>query len=128
MKDTDKKYYLHLDGDGIGDRLELYLLDDKVVDAVEFSQKVKKAISKVCATIESVEGAEIILVGGDDIIAVFDEKSWDVQIGEKLREIFYDTAGCTLSIGIGLSVQESLNNLRRAKLSGKNKIVIVYEG
>lgn len=101
----------------------MLLLDEKIADAVKFSQRVNKAIEEVCIKIKSIDGADIILVGGDDIIAVFSEESWDIKIAENLRSIFYKIASCTLSIGIGLSVQEALNNLRRAKLSGKDRII-----
>lgn len=115
--------YIHFDGDGIGDRLELFLLDDEIDEAKKLSENVNQAMKEISAAIESIDGAQVLLVGGDDLIALFSDGSLDLKKIEELRERFLNKTGCTLSTGIGTSLQSALNNLRRAKLSGKNRIV-----
>jgi len=122
-KVTNNAVYVHLDGDGIGDRLELLLIDGDIVGARSFSKSVSDTIAEVCASIEAVDGAQIVLAGGDDIIASIPSKSWDLKKIEEIRMRFVNKTGCTLSCGVGTSIQTALNNLRRAKLSGKNRIV-----
>lgn len=116
--------YLHLDGDGIGDRVELHLLDEDTASASEFSESVTQAMNKARKHLESIVGTEIILAGGDDLVAKIDQAAWDTKELELLRENFRKGTGCTLSGGSGRSTSEALINLRRAKLSGKNALVV----
>lgn len=124
MNIVNKSIYVHLDGDGIGDRLELLLLDDKIKEAAELSKKISMAMEEIRSTINSMNAAEIIFLGGDDVVAVMPNESQNLEKIEMIRRNFLSKTGCTISGGIGFKASEALNQLRRAKLSGKNKIVV----
>ena len=119
--------YIHIDGDGIGDQLELFLLDGKIKEAKIFSNNVHKAMEEVSISIQSIEGSELLLLGGDDLIALCHDDKNIIDKIENIRSNFKQKTGCTLSVGVGTSIQEALNNLRRAKLSGKDRIIINTE-
>ena len=114
---------IHLDGDDIGNRIELLLLDGNLEEASRLSLQITAAMNQLRRSLERVADLRIHLFGGDDLIATFRPKSISKEELNGLRDEF--KANCTLTIsgGIGLSVQEALMNLRRAKLSGKNCLV-----
>jgi len=114
---------IHFDADDVGSHLELLLLDGKLDEAVSFSNQVTNAMLKLRESIEQVSGAQVHLFGGDDLIATFQMGAISENQLNELRQNFESICGLTLSAGIGLIVQEALANLRRAKLSGKNRIV-----
>jgi len=122
MTNLNEDIYIHLDGDGIGDRLELLLLDNKIKEAAELSNKVSLAMEEIRATLNSISGARIIFLGGDDVVAVIPNKCQNIEKVEEIRKRFLQETGCTISGGIGTKASDALNQLRRAKLSGKDKI------
>jgi uncharacterized protein with ACT and thioredoxin-like domain len=113
----------HFDGDDIGPALELMLLDNELDCARDYSRSVAKALQHVHRTLEKELGAEIIIYGGDDLIARWKVGSvTDVDL-KHLRSIFFDICGRTISVGVGTSSHDATSNLRRAKLMGKDRIV-----
>jgi len=114
--------FVFLDGDGIGDHIELLLLDGKLSEAIALSQSISSAMRALRDLLQSIPGAKVKLYGGDDLIATFQEEPHLAQLNQ-LRHKFLELCGCTISIGVGASIQEALTNLRRAKLSGKDSIV-----
>jgi minimal CRISPR polymerase domain len=116
----------HLDGDDIGSPLELMLLDNKLDDACKYSHSVTLALQYMRDFFES-KSAEIIVCGGDDLVACWDAGAVTNADIEVLRNRFLEICGQTLSIGIGSSSSEATNNLRRAKLLGKNRVVSATE-
>ncbi|MGH9828469.1 MAG: mCpol domain-containing protein, partial [Blastocatellia bacterium] len=115
--------YLHLDGDDVGSRLELLLLDGRLDKAATLSSKVTRAMQALRVGLEEIDGLEVRLFGGDDLIATCPSGAVTPGKLQELRRAFKRTCGITLSSGAGPSVQEALSNLRRAKLSGKNRSV-----
>jgi hypothetical protein len=113
----------HFDGDDIGPVLELILLDNRLDHAREYSGSVARALQHVRDLLEEKLDAEIIICGGDDLIACWETGSVtdaDINI---IRANFFDICGRTLSVGIGANSHEATTNLRRAKLMGKNRAV-----
>ena len=117
-----REQVLHFDGDDVGNQIELLLLDGKLDEAAIISQKLILAIQQFRQSLENA-GGRIRLCGGDDVIATSPASSISLQLINKLRADFEATCGLTISGGVGSSVQEALLNLRRAKLSGKNRLV-----
>ena len=113
---------IYLDGDNIGDMIETLLMDDKPTEAADFSKRVKGAISSAAVDLEKL-GFDIIFVGGDDIVAQHSGASPCREKIDKIRINFQRTTGATLSAGIATTFQGSITNLRRAKITGKNKLV-----
>ena len=113
----------HFDGDDIGPVLELILLDNKLDRAREYSRSVARALQHVRDLLEIELGAEIIICGGDDLVVCWETGSvTDVDI-KLIRASFFDICGRTISVGIGANSHEATNNLRRAKLLGKDRAV-----
>jgi GTP cyclohydrolase III len=111
-----------MDGDDVGSRIELFLLDGNLDAAVAISNRIAIAMDELRTALQRIPGVEVRLFGGDDLIATFPVNSISLAILNELRESFESGAGVTISAGIGQSIQEALNNLRRAKLSGKNQV------
>lgn len=114
--------FILADGDGIGDRMELLLLDHRTEDAQLFSGAIQSGIVSVSMLIREA-GHNVIFAGGDEILAVT-MASFSDDLLQKLRQTFYAVVGCTLSIGVGSYPSAALAALRRAKLQGKNQIVL----
>lgn len=115
--------FFHFDADDVGNHLELLLLDGKLDEAVSLSNRVTNAMQQLRKSIEQVSGGQVHLFGGDDLIATFQMDSLSEEKLDEFRREFELRCGLTLSTGVGTTVQEALANLRRAKLSGKNRIV-----
>lgn len=113
----------HFDGDDIGPALELMLLDNELNRAREYSQSVTRALQHVRYFLEEELDAEIIICGGDDLVACWEAGSVTDADIKLIRTSFFDICGRTISIGIGASSHEATNNLRRAKLLGKDRVV-----
>lgn len=115
--------FIYLDGDDIGSKLELLLLDEKLDEATRFSESVTEAMTELRKSFENIAELKIRLFGGDDLIAEFSELSLSAIEINQFRKDFKFRCGVTISAGIGISVKDALSNLRRAKLSGKNRLV-----
>ena len=118
-----KMIFIHLDGDDIGSVLELLLLDDGVERARAYSTSVTRALELVRNALAKNGNADIFVSGGDDLAAALPDGAIDTQEVERLRRIFFEACGRTMSIGVGFSASEATHNLRRAKLMGKNAVV-----
>lgn len=115
---------VQIDGDNIGDLIELYLLDGKLDAASEVSCRVRIAFDWLRDQLSIIDGASVSLFGGDDIVAVVPDGEAFRKLWPTIQEKVHSTAGITLSAGMGATVQEALESLRRAKLSGRNRLVI----
>lgn len=116
------KVYIHIDGDNVGNNIEILLMDGRLDDAVHLSKKIKTTFDKIKEKIELELTAEVHIYAGDDLI-VSTEKHCILEDLKKICDVFNDSTGLTLSIGVGNDIKESLSNLRRAKISGRNKII-----
>jgi hypothetical protein len=113
----------HFDGDNIGPRLELFLLDDRLDEASAYSASVSQAMRSLERSLRDGNDVEIHIFGGDDLVASWPDGSIGPEEIDKLRREFQSICGQTLSIGIGDSVKSAVSNLRRAKLLGKDRVV-----
>lgn len=115
--------YAHFDGDDVGPRLELLLLDDLVEEARSYSEGVNKGLAALSEMACSITTADVVIAGGDDLIVSWSRDAIDLDQIELMRNAFSKVSGRTVSVGIGFSASEATSNLRRAKLMGKDKIV-----
>lgn len=118
----------HFDGDDIGPALELMLLDNQVDLAREYSETLSRALLQIRDFLEKELGAEVIICGGDDLIAYWNDGSVTSADIKDIRAQFFDSCGRTMSVGIGSTSREATQNLRRAKLLGKDRAVSTIEG
>lgn len=122
MNREDSLLYVYIDGDGVGDYLELLLQDNNLSAAIKFSESITLAISDIQSMVDEIKGAQVLISGGDDMIFSIPGRSWAGQKIEALREVFHQKTGLTMSGGVGYSAKMALESLRQAKLSGKNQI------
>lgn len=114
------------DGDNIGDVIDFYLLSNELEKASKFSCEVKAAIKKIAELAKKQMNANIIYFAGDDICFIVSMKNQD-NIFEKLTEYsdsFVQMTGQTISFGVGKTSVEASVCLRKAKVSGKSRIII----
>jgi len=115
--------FAYFDGDDIGGPLELLLLEDKVSDASNYSKLVSVAMGQLISDLKSNPEVDVLFSGGDDLLAVWRQGGIDASEIEKIRRRFAGLCGRTISVGVGSSAPEALGNLRKAKLSGKDRTV-----
>ena len=113
---------LHLDGDNVGNTIELLLLDGRLDDAVQVSERIKDAFLWMRNRLRKLDGV-VRLFAGDDLIAILPDGPQYLQALEFIREGFKERSGITISGGIGTTVEQALDNLRRAKLMGGNRLI-----
>lgn len=113
--------FLLCDGDKIGDRLELLLLDHLLHEAAAFSTAVSEGTKVVADALRS-KGDEVIFAGGDEVLAS-SAVGFPDDFLEELRKIFRARTGCSMSMGVGISPSQALASLHRAKLLGKDRFI-----
>ena len=115
--------YIRLDGDNIGDKIELSLLKGDFQLAKQIHESIQKSLKAIKNKIESQQKYNILMNGCDDILFSTDKVEYNVVFLEELMIDFFSLSKCTLSIGVGRSIAEAMHNLKIAKLSGKNMII-----
>lgn len=111
------------DGDDVRNKIELLLFSGELKALKEFSERLSEAISNIEKLSKSKLDATIILSGGDDIIFSIKKNTYAKSEFENLSSLFFSMTGTTISFGIGNTIELAYLNLRRAKISGKGKIV-----
>lgn len=119
----ENKLFVRLDADNIGDRIELALINGNPIEAQRIHNEVQVAMQSLVNIIKVIPGTEILLVGADDILFSGQPTVLSRDILENIRTEFYKITMFTLSIGVGPTISSALQNLTRAKLSGKDRIV-----
>ncbi len=115
--------FIRLDADNVGDKIEFALLSGRVNDAQQIHNLVQYAMDEIRETVNTFPSWKILMHGCDDIlIEIPSEDKFQDEI-QSIKSKFQNRTGCSLSIGIGDSLQEALLNLRIAKLKGKDTIV-----
>ena len=115
--------FAYFDGDNVGNRLELLLLDGRVADACAYSESLNQALRDALALLQGLSNVNVLVAGGDDLLASW--LSGTVSRGdlEKIRQAFFDACGQSMSVGVGRSASGAVHCLRRAKLMGKAQII-----
>ncbi len=106
--------YCSIDGDRIGARIEVKLLQKNLAEAKELSERVNAAMQEIIDCIKAA-GGEIIFWGGDSIFAEFDER-FDESLLDELPQLFFERTGCTISIGTGDTPLKAYLKLKRQKI------------
>lgn len=115
--------FAHLDGDNVGNRLELLLLDERLDDACKYSESVARALQQVKALLVEAPTVRVLIAEGDDLLATWQPGAVTLEDIDCAREVFLRTCGQTMSAGVGFSTNSAVQNLRRAKLAGKAQTI-----
>ncbi|MEH2249581.1 mCpol domain-containing protein [Nostoc sp.] len=111
------------DGDNIGDTIELYLLLGNLEEASQFSYQVKTAIADIAELVQDEIEASLIYVAGDDICFVVSAEKNITDYLIIYSDLFLKATGKTISFGVGKNSVEALICLRKAKVSGKGRVI-----
>lgn len=117
-------HFIRLDADNVGDKIEYLLLEGNIIEANRVHLSIQNSIKELVKTITKTPGYEILMVGCDDILMKVNSKLIDIKFLDGINDHFFQETGFTLSIGIGLNINEAMLNLRKAKLLGKNRIIM----
>lgn len=116
--------FIRLDADSIGDKIELALLNGDISLANKIHNSVQEGIHLLKKTIQENPNFSILMIGCDDILFCSESDSAILSELENLKTLFYKETNSTLSIGVANSLQGAILNLRKAKLMGKNQILV----
>lgn len=123
------KIYIAIDGDNVGQQLELYMFTNNLEQLRAFSLAFKRQMEWLEERLLTDFHANIVFSGGDNLLAVAtfeDAFSIDIHLLKNLAKQFQEV-GNTLSIGIGKSPRQAFLALNFAKVSGKNSIKFYSE-
>lgn len=119
--------YVLGDGDRVGERIEALLLADDLEALRLLSRQLSDAIAELARELEVRTGADVIVAGGDDLLALVPTHSYRRETLKELRELYRSKTGVSISFGTGYTIEAAYLNLRRAKSSSSQKIVETLE-
>jgi hypothetical protein len=106
--------FVAFDGDSIGRRLELYLLQNRELDVKVFSAAVTNAIQDIGRLLQ-VNGGEVIICSGDSVLAKFPKGENVSELIAHCEEIFQNETGSSISSGSADDLRGVLLALKIAK-------------
>lgn len=115
--------YLALDGDNIGSRLELHILNEDIEGLQEFTKSFNSVLNGIVSKLRQDRNIDILLLGGDSLLITLPDSCVEAVI----RMIVNETANTTFTFsgGYGSSMRHAYLALKIAKASGKNRICSV---
>ncbi len=119
--------YILGDADRVRQRVERALLSGNLVELGKFSAALTAAIALIAERMIQRLSAQVVMAGGDDLLLTVAAGTFDVDILEGLSRDFADETGCTISFGVGKTVEEAYLHLRMAKASGGGAISVVRQ-
>jgi hypothetical protein len=111
------------DGDRVRQAVDRFLLARDVSGLRVFSASMVAAISQMGEWAKTTLDADVLMAGGDDILFSCCEHKISVGVLAKLSSTFREATGCTMSFGVGLTLEVAYLNLRRAKSRGGGAVV-----
>jgi len=114
--------YAFFDGDNVGASIERLLSNGKVHEATHLSERIKLAILQIELFIDSADGVEIVVCGGDDVLIRFDRNKYDHYFLGRISNIFVKFTGLSMSCGVGINVNQAISSLMVVKQRNKGRI------
>jgi len=118
--------FVRIDADSIGDAIEFALMNDDAHKAQIIHNVVQEAMQDLRDYVIQ-HFNNIIMYGCDDVLFNMPASPKNFGLLTTISVEFQRKTEFTLSIGIGITLSEALINLRKAKLTGKNKIVALFK-
>ena len=113
--------YIAYDGDDIGGHVERAALTDDEHGLTMLSEGIRRA-NVVMNSFAVEHGGRVVSMGGDEgVIAVPASALSEL---EPLREMYFECAGATVSMGVGRRLSEASKALMVAKVRGKDQIAM----
>ena len=116
--------FIAIDGDDVGRKIELYIIDNRIEDLENFTHSLTKRLEWLANQLRYSLNVKIHLLGGDSILVSCKNQDRVPEILEELRIEFSCEGLPTISIGIGKTPREAYLALKYAKLREKNCVVV----
>lgn len=123
----NKAIYVRIDADDVGNQIEISLYREDFITANGIHERIQNGIKEVCEMICEVSGTKILMVGSDDVLFSSSYSLVEDDTLNQIKKYFKSLTGFSLSIGVGYTVNQAMQNLNFAKLTGKDKIVVFDE-
>ena len=127
MEKRTQALYILGDADRVRERLEGFLLSHDLESLGSLSRRLSEGIRLVGTELSLRMEAEIVMAGGDDILARVSVGLYDRKFLEEIATVYMEKTGLSMSFGVGPTLEQAYLNLRRAKASNSNKIVETRE-
>jgi hypothetical protein len=114
--------YLAINGDNVGDSIGSAIASDNHEELSKLTGGLKDAHGAIEEWVQSV-GGEIVTSSGDEGIYKVPADSFDEATIENLKNQYSESAGTTLTIGMGDSMSEASKALIYGKMNDKDQIV-----
>ena len=115
-----QEWFVALDGDDVGRRLEQCMLLNDLKSLREFTQAFECVVQSLLEGISSVQGSRVVLAGGDSILLTVDEPAVPTLLAV-IKKALLGTE-FTFSGGCGPTMRAAYLSLKLAKTRGKNRI------
>lgn len=121
----EDKIYVAFDGDDAGSQVERAALQNDTDAISDISNRIINGSKAVIAYARKYIDPDlrIIIHGGDDIGLLMSDKVTPGDIDE-IRHVYHETAGFTITAGIGKTIPQATRALLSGKVTGKNKTVV----
>lgn len=117
---TKTSFFVALDGDLIGRKLEELIITNKLNELIEYSYLVNKSVADIRSTCDDL-GGKTYLQGGDSLLVELPNYKDFIDnfiSGQKQRAISF-------SIGIGKDAVQAYLALKFAKSKGRGSIILI---
>lgn len=114
------RVYVYIDGDGVGEKLEGYIIDNDLRRAADLSLRINENLLEMLSGLRAA-GAEVLFAGGDNVFAQLD---LDRELLHHLLNAFLNWTGITASAGVGTTPAEAFLALRAAKGLGGGRLIV----
>lgn len=118
-REKSRTFYIAIDGDDIGSKLESIMFSDQVDAVKTFSNLVRRAMDDISKLLLE-KGCRIIFQEGDSILSISDAAF-------EFDKIKLNHGVITFSAGISNTLPEAILALKYAKGLGKNRLIIRNE-
>jgi hypothetical protein len=106
------------DADRVREKVEVALFAGDLDRLAGFSRKLTEAIASMAAHLEQHLGMRTVMAGGDDVLFTVQSGCFVLPILRDVAAKFLADSGCSMSFGVGTTIEEAYVNLRKAKSSG----------
>lgn len=111
------------DADRVREKVERALLDGNLGEVTYFSRNLTSAVEALVRDVEQAFEAITVFAGGDDVCFRAPRHRYSSGSLFEMAQKFAAATSCTISFGVGTTIQCAYLNLRRAKSRGGDQVV-----
>lgn len=111
------------DGDRIRESVDRLFFSGDISGLRSFSISLSQAVAEIRDLVSRDLGADVVIAGGDDILFSCSAEAISHEALSSFAGIFRQVTGCTISFGVGSTLESTYLALRRAKSRGGATIV-----